>query len=110
MTTTLLSAPSALYGAFSENGYCLQARIPAGREEEQLFLLTVAAEASEQVLLTLRVPMLYAPVFGVDVGDAAMLEAVTDAVLAELPPGGQATADDIHRAAQAALPHGATRA
>lgn len=108
--TTALSTPSALYGAFSENGYRLQARIPASRGEERMFLLTVAAEASEQVLLSLRVPMLYAPVFGVDVGDAATLEAVTDAVLTALPSGGQATADDIHRAAQAALAHGATRA
>lgn len=89
--TTTLTAPSAPYGQFDERGYHFEARIPAGPHEERAFLLTVARD--DVPLLELLVPMVYAPVFGVDVGDTAALEAATDKLLQLLPDGAPAEAD-----------------
>ena len=89
--TGQLKAPSAPYGQFDERGYHFEARIPAGPQEERAFLLTVARD--DVTLLELLVPMVYAPVFGVDVGDTAALEAATDRLIALLPEGAPTEAD-----------------
>jgi len=83
MTTTLLPPPSSPYGQFDEKGYHFEARIPAGPHERRAFLLIVSREG--QPLLEVDAEMLYAPVFGVDAGDAALLEDITSKVLDILP-------------------------
>lgn len=81
--TATLPAPSSTYGQFDEKGYHFEARIPASEGERRAFLLTVSRDS--QPLLELDVEMLYAPIFGVDAGDAALLEDVTSKVLDLLP-------------------------
>lgn len=88
MTTQELSPPSSPYGQFDENGYHFEARIPDGPHERNAFLVIVSSDGQPQ--LELEVPMLYAPIFGVDTGDAAALEDVTNK-LVELLPGGPLT-------------------
>jgi len=76
-----------LYGTFSENGYSFQAYIPTKDGEPIGFDLRILI--GNQIKHSLLVPMLYAPAFGVDVGDASHLEAVVGQVLELLPPEGQ---------------------
>lgn len=85
MTTQALSAPSSPYGQFDEKGYHFQAYLPAGPDERTAFLVIVSHENQPQ--LELEVPMLYAPIFGVDAGDAAALEDATNKLVDMLPGG-----------------------
>jgi hypothetical protein len=83
MTTNPLPPPSSPYGQFDEKGYHFEARIPAGPHERRASLLIVSREG--QPLLEVDAEMLYAPVYGVDTGDAALLEDVTNKLLDILP-------------------------
>ena len=93
--TPLLFAPSSRYGQFEEQGYWFEAFIPARSQERQEFLLTVRARACDSsvadspALFELHIPMCYAPRFGVDVGDATLLEQVTDTVVQALGAAGE---------------------
>ena len=106
---TALALPSSRYGAFQDKGYAFEAHLPASSQEQRAFLVLVRRPLDECVLLRVLVPMCYAPVFGVDIGDSAQLDAVIDAVLAVLSAGGQAGPLDIDHAAQAAQAQDASR-
>ena len=85
-----------LYAEFEEKGYRFQAYIPDGSAEGQAFQVKIRAGWMKKH--TISIPMAWEPRFGVDAGDHAKLEAVTDAILDMLPPPagfGKATKAEI---------------
>lgn len=78
-------SPSDLFGKFTEKGYLFQSFIPASERERTAFRVVVTRQSDNKALFSYSVPMLYAPRFGVDQGDRAILEDATDKVLGCLP-------------------------
>lgn len=87
MNTAIRPAmPSSPYGAFEGKGYRFECRIPADASERRAFRMLVTYGGAN--VLAVLIPMLYAPMFGVDVRDAQALEEVTDLALGLLPESG----------------------
>lgn len=78
--------PSTSMGSFVEKGYQFEAYMPASDEEIRCFLLKVARAG--QSVVTVRIVMDYAPLFGIDSDDKQRLEAVTQRVIDLLPDDG----------------------
>ena len=79
-----LRSPSDLFGTFEEKGYFFEAWMPASDAESCEFRLQVKANGG--LLLDIPVPMAYRPIFGPDLGDVAELQAITERLVAALPP------------------------
>jgi len=72
-----------LFGNFEEKGYRFRAFIPEAESEGIAFRVEILH--ADKPLHEFRVPMVYEPRFGPDVGDVRTLEAVTAAILGVLP-------------------------
>ena len=70
------------YGSFEESGYKITAFMPSGDHEPREWYVTFENEGL--AAKELRIPMLYAPIFGPDVADVAELEEKVDAMLKDL--------------------------
>lgn len=73
-----------LFGSFTENGFRVDAYMPANAQQPTQWTVKVFNEGEEEPFRTEIVPMLYEPVFGVDVGDKEMLERRVDDLMDEL--------------------------
>lgn len=71
-----------LYGAFEEKGYSVRALMPRTNAQPQAWVVEFSKDG--EVVRREEIPMTYAPVFGPDVEDVAMLEAEVDRILGEL--------------------------
>lgn len=72
-----------LYGTYEERGYRLEAYIPDTDLDAIAFELKILGVSVSP--LSILIPMMYRPTFGVDIGDLRHLESVLDRVLAILP-------------------------
>lgn len=75
-----------LYGEFEEAGYRVRSYMPDSYNEpiEWYVKVTKQENGQEITVKELRIPMLYAPIFGPDIGDVANLEQETDTLIKEL--------------------------
>ncbi|MFH1064796.1 MAG: hypothetical protein V1729_06955 [Candidatus Woesearchaeota archaeon] len=73
----------SLYSSFDERGYHVEAYTPNDDSVPQEFV--VKAYKDDKLVEEMKVPMLHRPVFGVDVGDIAELEAKTEELMKKLP-------------------------
>ncbi len=89
--SSVLLPPSALYGRAQERGFTFDAYMPANRDETLAFRVVVSR--GEQALFETHLPMVYPPMFGVDVGDAHALDAALDELLELLPANEQQSLD-----------------
>lgn len=92
---TAKTRPSDKLASFVENGYRVTAFIPASEDERTEFHVEVMREADEKALFAFAFRMDYAPRFGLDSGDRAKLEGVTDTLLALLPDAAAYTAETL---------------
>ena len=72
-----------LYSHFEERGYRLEAYIP--NDDDDLVAFEIRIFIEDQRKKTLLIPMLYVPVFGVDIGDVNTLESAADEIMKALP-------------------------
>jgi len=72
-----------LYSHFEEKGYRIEAYIPNTDTDIDAFEIHVLIDGERKK--TLYVPLVYLPVFGVDVGDMNTIEAFADAMMKALP-------------------------
>lgn len=71
------------YGAFEEKGYRFESYVPSEKADPVEFKLRILI--NDAIVASFSIPMVYRPVFGVDVGDASTLEEVTECILQSLP-------------------------
>jgi len=74
-----------LFGAFTENGYRVEAYMPRNAKQPTQWTIKVFREGEEGEPIRVEIaPMIYAPVYGVDVGDKATLETRVEEIMQEL--------------------------
>lgn len=73
-----------LFGSFTENGYKIEAYMPRSSKQETKWTIRVYKDGETEIFKEIELPMLYAPVYGVDVSDKAALEERVDQLMHEL--------------------------
>lgn len=73
-----------LYGSFSEKGYLVEVFMPKNASQKQQWTVRLYSEKSRELVKEETIPMSFAPVFGVDVEDEAVLNTRVDEILNEL--------------------------
>lgn len=74
------------YGAFEEKGYRFESYVPDKDTDPVEFELRILINTA--IVASFSIPMIYRPVFGMDIGDANTLERVADNILEVLPEPG----------------------
>lgn len=72
-----------IYGEFCENGYVVQVLLPEDASQEQQWTVRFFTEDG-QLAREVTIPLMYEPIFGVDVDDVITLETQVDEILREL--------------------------
>ena len=88
-----------LYGSFEEGGYTFKAFMPANDSQPRQWTIEVYKSAGrhsdqKEPVLVEQVPMLYAPIFGPDADDVAMLEKKAAEIIERLPVAEAAAVED----------------
>ncbi len=73
-----------LFGSFAESGYKVEALMPLNSSQPRQWTVRIYKDGEEEVLREEVIPMIYEPVFGVDMEDQATLETRVDELMREI--------------------------